>query len=125
MGCDAILLQGMTFYGYHGVHPEEQRLGQRFVVDIEAWCDVQAAGQRDDPSLTVSYSDLYRVAREVVEGRPRQLLEALAEEIAARALGTFSPIDTVTVTVWKPGAPIAGSVLDRVGVRVTRRRSPG
>jgi len=123
MGRDAILLHGMTFYGYHGLHPEERRLGQRFVVDLEASYEIAAAGQSDDPSLIISYSDLYRLAREVVQGPPRQLLETLAEEIAARVLGTFPAIETVTVTVWKPGAPIAGSILDRVGVRVTRTRN--
>mgnify|MGYP005842386967 FL=1 len=122
MATDAILLQGLVFYGYHGVHPEEQQLGQRFVVDLEAHTDLRPAGISDDPARTVSYSDLYRVAREVVEGPPRRLIEALAEEIAAHVLARFPSIESVTVTVWKPGAPIAGSALERVGVRITRER---
>jgi dihydroneopterin aldolase len=122
MAADAILLQGLVFYGYHGVHPEEQRLGQRFVVDLEARGDLRPAGTSDEPARTVSYSDLYRVAREVVEGPPRRLIEALAEEIAADVLARFPSIESVTVTVWKPGAPIAGSALERVGVRITRER---
>ena len=31
---DEILLEGMRFYAYHGVNPEERALGQRFVVDV-------------------------------------------------------------------------------------------
>ncbi len=122
MSLDAIVLQGMVFYGHHGVHPEEQRLGQRFVVDVEARGDLRPAGQSDDPARTVSYSDLYRLAREIVEGPPRRLIETLAEEIATGVLARFPAVGSVTVTVWKPGAPIAGSVLERVGVRITRER---
>lgn len=122
MAADAILLQGLVFYGYHGVHPEEQRLGQRFVVDLEARGDLRPAGSSDEPAQTVSYSDLYRVAREVVEGPPRRLIETVAEEIAGGVLERFPLIESVTVTVWKPGAPIAGSALERVGVRITRER---
>ncbi len=55
---DRILLRDLRFYGYHGVHPEEQRLGQPFAVDLEAELDLRRAGQRDDLSDTVSYSAL-------------------------------------------------------------------
>lgn len=125
MATDAIVLEGLVFYGYHGVHPEEQRLGQRFVVDLEVHCDLHPAGTTDDPGGTVSYSDLYRLAREVVQGRPRALIESVAEEIAAGVLARFPAVESVRVTVWKPHAPVAGSVLERVGVRVTRQRERG
>jgi dihydroneopterin aldolase len=119
---DQIFLEGMIFYGYHGVHDEERRLGQRFVVDLQASCSLRAAGNSDDPAQTVSYSDLYRVAREVVEGTPRQLIEAVAESIAAVILERYAPIEEIVVTVRKPEAPIKGSVLTSAGVRIVRRR---
>ncbi len=119
---DQIFLEGMIFYGYHGVHAEEQRLGQRFVIDLHADCGLRAAGQSDDPAQTVSYSDLYRLTREIVEGPPRQLIEAVAESIAAAILDRFAPIERVVVTVRKPEAPIKGSVLASAGVTIVRRR---
>jgi dihydroneopterin aldolase len=119
---DQIFLEGMIFYGYHGVHEEERRLGQRFVVDLQASCSLLAAGNSDDPAQTVSYSDLYRVAREVVEGTPRQLIEAVAESIATVILERYGPIEEIVVTVRKPEAPIKGSVLTSAGVRIVRRR---
>lgn len=119
---DQIFLEGMIFYGYHGVHAEEQRLGQRFVIDLRVDCSLRVAGLSDDPARTVSYSDLYRLTREVVEGPPRQLIEAVAESIAAAILGQFAPIERVVVTVRKPEAPIKGSVLASAGVTIVRRR---
>ncbi|CAN5664727.1 dihydroneopterin aldolase [soil metagenome] len=122
MAGDRILLEGMVFYGYHGVHAEEQRLGQRFVVDIEAVCDLRAAASSDDVEVTASYSDLFRVTRTVVEGEPRNLIEAVAESIASEILKSFPSVEEIVVTVRKPEAPIKGSVLKSVGVQIRRER---
>lgn len=122
---DRILLEGMVFYGYHGVREEEQRLGQRFVVDLEAACDLRPAGIADDLTRTVSYSDLYRTVETVVEGEPRALIETVAEGIATAVLACYPAIEEVVVTVRKPEAPIKGSMLRSAGVRIRRSRGSG
>ena len=45
---DEILLEGMRFYAYHGVNPEERALGQRFTVDVVLAVDLRRAGRSDD-----------------------------------------------------------------------------
>ena len=40
---DAIHLQDLAFYAYHGVHAEEARLGQRFQVDLTCHVDLSEA----------------------------------------------------------------------------------
>ena len=119
---DKILLTGMTFYGHHGVRPEEKELGQRFVVDMELELDLSAPAASDDLSDTVDYSRVYQVVREIVEGPSRNLLETLAEETARGVLGAF-PVDGVRVRVTKPHVSIRGAVLEGAGVEVYRRRS--
>lgn len=57
---DKLLLRGLMFHGYHGVHQEEKKLGQKFIIDIDAWMDLRAPGQSDNMSDTVSYTDIYR-----------------------------------------------------------------
>src|SRR5215203_2083320 len=109
---DEILLEGMRFYAYHGVNPEEQALGQRFTVDVVLAVDLRRAGRSDELAHTVSYSAVYKVVRGIVEGEPRQLIEAVAEAIAAAVLREFSPAGRVTVTVRKPEVPMKGSMLD-------------
>lgn len=120
---DEILLEGMRFYGFHGVHPEERRLGQRFVVDVALAVSLQGAGESDDLEETVSYSAVFAEIRRVVEGEPRQLIEAVAEEIAAAVLALDGRVQRVRVRVAKPEAPVKGSVLDAVAVRITRWRT--
>jgi dihydroneopterin aldolase len=121
---DKIQLEGMVFYGYHGVNPAEREAGQRFVVDLEVQRDLRAAGLSDDPADTVSYSDLYRLVKEVVEGPGRNLLEHVAETIARRVLDECQ-VDAVRVKVKKPEAPIKGSILRHAAVEIVRERSGG
>ena len=48
MPTDYIRLNDMRFYAYHGVFPEEKKLGQRFEIDLEISCDLSKAGQNDN-----------------------------------------------------------------------------
>ncbi len=120
---DRIMLQGMQFYGYHGVNPEERVLGQRYVVDLTADLDLSRAGQSDRLEDTVSYSHIYRTVRAVMEGEPRNLLESAAQAIADRLLAEF-PLDAVSVTVKKPNPPVRGSSIELAAVQIYRTRQP-
>ncbi len=122
---DEILLEGMRFYAYHGVNPEERALGQRFMVDVVLAVGLRRPGQSDDLADTVSYSAVYKVVRGIVEGEPRNLIEAVAEEIAAAVLTGFPDVARITVAVRKPEVPMKGSLLDAAGVRVTRWQADG
>lgn len=57
---DKLILKGLKFYGFHGVKPEEKKLGQKFLVDVDAWMDLSQAGNNDNLSDTISYTDIYR-----------------------------------------------------------------
>lgn len=115
---DKILMCGMSFYGYHGVLPQERDLGQVFEVDVELYLDLRAAGESDDQEMTVSYADVYEVVRRVVTGRPHNLIEAVAETIATRLLNGF-PMREVLVRVKKPAAPVPGH-FKYMGVEIRR-----
>ncbi|MGU3497120.1 dihydroneopterin aldolase [Xanthobacteraceae bacterium A53D] len=118
---DKLFLRALPFFAYHGVHDEERRLGQRFVVDAEWWLDTRPAAWADDAALTASYQEVYEHIKAVVEDDPVNLIETLAERIASRLLDHFAIVDQVRITVHKPGAPITG-VFGDVGVEITRRR---
>ena len=120
---DQIILQGMQFYGYHGVNPEERVLGQRYVVDLTADLDLLRAGETDKLEDTVSYSHIYRTARSVMEGEPHNLLESAAQAIADRVLKEF-PIEAVSITVKKPNPPVRGSSIEFAAVRIHRTANP-
>lgn len=123
MSADRIHLEGLAFFGYHGVKAEEKRLGQRFLVDLALSLDLRPAGRADDVALTVDYGEVFRLVRGLVEGPSHDTLEALAEDLAVALLDRFSRIEAVTVRVRKPGAPIAGAHFADVAVEITRGRA--
>ena len=118
---DKIQLKGMVFYGYHGVAPEEQKLGQRFIVDLEMERDLRKAGVSDDPEDTVNYALVFDMVKEIMEGPGRKLLENLAETIAQQILDGYD-LDAVRVIVKKPEVPMRGSILDHASVEIYRTR---
>ncbi|KAL1822450.1 hypothetical protein ACET3Z_009228 [Daucus carota] len=119
---DKLVLRGLKFHGYHGVKEEEKKLGQKFVIDIDAWMDLRPAGISDCLSDTISYTAIYRIAKEVVEGTPQNLLETVAQLIASATLTKHPRISAIRVQVQKPHVSVPGHI-DFLGVEITRYRS--
>jgi 7,8-dihydroneopterin aldolase/epimerase/oxygenase len=118
---DKIYVNKMEFYGYHGVLPEENTLGQRFIVDLVVETDLKQAGLTDELKESISYVDLYQICQRIVEGTPFKLIEAVAEQIANQTLEQFDKVNTVTVKVIKPDPPIPGH-FQSVAVEILRSR---
>jgi dihydroneopterin aldolase len=90
-----------------------------FVVDLELAVDLAAAGRTDDLDQTVDYGSLAGRVAEVVGGRSRNLLEAVAEDVAQLVLAD-ERVRQVRVRVAKPQAPLP--VDAAVAVEITRDR---
>ena len=119
---DKIYVTGMEFWGYHGVYPEENKLGQRFRVDVILETDLKQAGKTDELDDTVNYAKVYTVCKEIVEGKPYKLIEAVAENLASELLKEFSTVLYCTVKVVKPDPPIPGHYKS-VAVELKRGRT--
>jgi dihydroneopterin aldolase len=115
---DKIMLKQMSFYAYHGAFPEENKLGQRFMVDVELRLDLQTAGKTDQLEHSIDYGNVFQIVREIVENQRFRLIEALAEKIANELLTNFS-VPEVLVRVVKPDPPIPGHY-QSVGVELVR-----
>lgn len=116
---DRITLSGLEVFAHHGVFDFERERGQRFVIDAELTVDLRAAAGGDDLARTVHYGELAEAIVAAVERDPVDLIETVAERVAAVALG-FPGVAEVRATVHKPDAPIAASFAD-VSVTVVRR----
>jgi dihydroneopterin aldolase len=119
MSADRIRLAGLTVRGRHGVFDFERRDGQDFVVDVVLELDLTVAAASDELSDTVHYGELAEGLAAVLAGEPVNLLETLAERLAAVCLAD-PRVRATTVTVHKPQAPIPLSFTD---VSVTIRRT--
>ena len=117
-GHDKIIIEGMEFYGYHGVLPGEQEIGQRFLVDMELTTYLEHPARLDDLSEAIDYADVYGLVERIVTDERFNLIEALAERIAQAVLSRYS-VEEVMVRVKKPHAPLGG-IFKYVGVEIRR-----
>ena len=117
---DYIHVRDMQFFGYHGVLQEETVLGQRFRASVSLAVDIKKAGETDNLEHTVSYVGVYDICKEVIEGKPYKLIEAVAETVASRILSQYEgQVMGCRVEIIKPDPPIPGHYKE-VAVEIVR-----
>ncbi|RLL41662.1 dihydroneopterin aldolase [Oceanobacillus piezotolerans] len=119
---DKIILNELEFYGFHGLLPEENKLGQRFNVDLELYVDLEKAGKTDDMNDSIHYGEVYEKVRSIVEGDIKKLIEAVAHSIADTLLESFDQLEACLVRVTKPNPPIVGHYKS-VAVEIYREKT--
>jgi dihydroneopterin aldolase len=119
---DSIEIQGIECFAFHGVYPEERRLGQRFVIDLRLDLDLVLVAERDDLTRGVDYGLVIRRAREIVEGDSCQLIETVAARVAIGLLDSFTHVGRIEVCLHKPNAPVRGAPVADIAVRILRER---
>lgn len=118
---DQILIDGIHGFGYHGLFEHERINGQDFYVDIVLDIDLSLPALSDAIADTVNYAQITDLVFEEITTNPVTLIEKLAGRIADRILYSFLKVNSVTVTVHKPQAPVEQSLKD-IAVRITRKR---
>ncbi|MDR1337051.1 MAG: dihydroneopterin aldolase, partial [Tannerella sp.] len=89
-------LTGMKFYAYHGVFPQETRVGNDFTVDISYAFAAEAALESDKLHDTVNYADVYGIVKAEME-RPSRLLEHVAGRIFHALRAAFPQLTRLKV----------------------------
>ena len=107
--------------GYHGVLPHERVDGQLFIVDVVVHLPLGPAAAGDALASTVDYGELSTRVVRAVESDPVDLIETVAERVAALVL-SYPAVEATTVTVHKPAAPISVPFAD-VSVTIVRERA--
>jgi dihydroneopterin aldolase len=115
---DTIQLTGLRVRAHHGVYDFERENGQDFVIDVTVWLDLARAAASDDVSTTIHYGELAESIARAVAADPVDLIETVAERVAALVLG-YPAAERTRVTVHKPDAPISVPFAD-VAVSIER-----
>ncbi len=102
-----IMLEGMEFYAFHGFHPEERKIGNKYSVDLELEVDFNKAVDTDDLKETIDYEMIYAEVNKVM-GKPSKLLEHVAGEIIQGVRSKFPQTKRITAKVSKFNPPIKG-----------------
>ncbi len=113
-----ISLEGMEFFAYHGYYDEEQKIGNKYAIDLNIETDLSSAAESDKLSDTVNYEHLYQLVLEVMQKKHR-LLEHVAHDVIEQIKTTYPNVKTVTVGVSKYNPPIGG-ICERAKVLIKR-----
>src|SRR5699024_1208416 len=111
----------MQGYGFHGLLPEESKLGQWFSITVELYVSVKEASISDEMDDSVNYGLVFEVDKNRVEGQTFNLIETLAERISEDLLKEFPKINSCLIQVEKPNPPINGNY-ESVAVEIMRGR---
>ena len=118
--CDEIRIEQLEISARIGVPEEERVTPQRLTINISFWPYQQTRDLADNIHNAVNYSVVADETKSFVRGRSVNLIETLADQVAAHLLKTF-PIQKVTVEVRKFALPDA----KYVSATVTRSASVG
>ena len=116
---DQIAIEKLVVFGNHGVYPEENALGQKFVVSIILYTDTRKAGLTDDLKCSVNYGEVSLYVKQYFKEHTFQLIEKVAEKLAENLLLKYPLLEQVEVKVEKPWAPISIPV-ESVSVKIVR-----
>ena len=117
---DKIYINNLEFIGFHGVFPEEKKLGQKFLVSLELIVDTKEAGKTGDLTKSVHYGLVAQDVERIFLEKSIDLIETCAENIAEMVLKKYELVKEVKVTVKKPWAPLQMH-FENVAVEISRK----
>ena len=117
---DKIEIRNLEIFANHGVFPEENVLGQKFVVSATLYTDTRKAGLTDELTASIHYGEVSHMITDFTRKHTFKLLEALAENLAEMLLDSLSDLEQITLKIEKPWAPV-GLPLKTVSVEITRK----
>jgi dihydroneopterin aldolase/2-amino-4-hydroxy-6-hydroxymethyldihydropteridine diphosphokinase len=118
---DRVNIKNLEIFARHGVMPEENVLGQKFIVSAALFLDLRKAGKSGDLTKSLDYGALCHDIKSYVEGNTFALIEAVAENLAERLLVDNPALQRVWLEIKKPWAPVALH-LETVSVEIERGR---
>lgn len=116
---DKIEIRNLEIFANHGVFPEENVLGQKFVVSATLYTDTRKAGLTDELTASIHYGEVSHMITKFAKEHTYKLLEALAENLCQMLLSELPLLKKITLRIEKPWAPV-GLPLDTVAVEITR-----
>lgn len=116
---DKIYIKNLEVFANHGVFPEENTLGQKFVLSAVLYTDTRRAGMTDDLTASIHYGEVSMMMKSFVEQHTFQLVETVAERLAFKMLTEIPNLIKVKLEIKKPWAPV-GLPLETVSIEIIR-----
>ncbi|WP_231459442.1 MULTISPECIES: dihydroneopterin aldolase [unclassified Pedobacter] len=102
-----VALKDVKCFALHGFYPEEQLIGNHFVVDLET--EFLPLGFDDELNQTVNYEDLNAIILEEMK-KTQKLLETVLNNIISKVIKLYPFVETVNVSIKKLNPPMPGQI---------------
>lgn len=102
-----VALKDVKCFALHGYYPEEQLIGNHFVVDLVT--EFTPQGFDDELAQTVNYEDLNHVIIEEMK-HTQKLLETVLKNIISKVIELYPFVEMVNVSMKKLNPPMPGQV---------------
>ena len=119
MKLDEIRIEDLEVFANHGLFPEENVLGQKFLVSAVLYTDTRRAGKTDDLTASIHYGEVCAFIDRYLREHTFKLLERAAESLAEELLLNTQNLRKVRIEIKKPWAPV-GLPLKTVSVSIER-----
>jgi len=100
---DSVLIEGLKVKTIIGAYDWEQSIKQTLLLDLELFTDIRPAATTDDLTQALDYTSISLKITEFLEQSHFQLIETVAEEVAALLLKNFKIME-LALKVSKPSA---------------------
>lgn len=112
-----IHLKGLKLYAFHGVLPQENKIGAEYTIDLRLKTDFTTAAQNDELKGTINYADVFNIVKREMQ-IPSQLLEHVSFRIARQLFYNFPTLTEVNICLYKQNPPMEADC-KQVGVEAT------
>jgi dihydroneopterin aldolase len=104
-----VFIDKLRLYAFHGVMPQERRVGGWFVVSLRVhYNNMENVLDSDDVSDTLNYAELCELIRQEM-ARPSCLLEHVAGRIARTVFSRFPRVLSLHISVTKENPPMGAN----------------
>ena len=117
---DSIVVHGLRAFSHHGCLKEESIIGGHFILNLEAFGELQLAAENDQLTSTIDYVKLNEIAEREI-AIPSSLIENVAHRIIKSIFHEITLVQAVSLELQKINPPINGNV-QHVAIKMYRKR---
>lgn len=111
-----ILLKEIRCYAYHGVAPQENLIGNEYLIELKLKVDISKAARTDEVTDTVNYAEVHQVIKNEM-AIPSKLLEHVSGRIIQKLFDQFPCIEKIELRLSKRNPPM-GADIESAGIEL-------
>ena len=111
-----VFLKDVRFHAFHGVMPQEAKVGGDFLVNLRIGYPIGKAMQTDEVADTLNYAEVYALVAQEMK-QPSTLLEHVAGRIVQAISERFPLVTSIDLTIMKQNPPM-GADAEGAGVEI-------